>query len=85
MKDLTKQVVILNNFYSPYIRQAILILHDGAPVERTQIIDDAERIINAYLRKQRPAAHTRRKWINAMCIAAVMLGIGIFAAAYFLL
>lgn len=85
MKDLTKQVIILNNFYSPYIREAILILHDGAAPERTQIIDDAERIINDYLRKQNPSMRVRRRWINAVCIAAVLLGIGLLATSYFLL
>ena len=31
MKELTKKVVILNNFSSPYVSQAIIILKDYNP------------------------------------------------------
>lgn len=82
MKDLTKQVVILDNFYSPYIRQAILILRDGAPADRTPIVDDAERIINAYLKKSGRKKRSRK--LDLICICAAMIGLGLIAA-YFLL
>lgn len=82
MKDLTKQVVILDNFYSPYIRQAILILRDGAPADRTPIVDDAERIINAYLKKN--GRKKRNRKLDLLCIGAILIGLSLLAA-YFLL
>ena len=85
MKDITRQVVILNHFYSPCIRQAILILNEDAEAEQTQIVAEAERIINAYLknRQQPPRRRRRRRRIDVLCIAAVVIGIVLFAVSRF--
>ncbi len=86
MKDITRQVVILNHFYSPCIRQAILILNDNAPTEQTQIVAEAERIISAYLkRQQRPRRRRRNKRIDFVCAGIVVLGLALFAAARILM
>lgn len=85
MKDITKQVVILDHFYSPYIRQAILILNDGAPAEQTQIINEAERIINAYLNRRQPKRKRRVRRIDLLCAAVVVIGISLFVVSRFFL
>ena len=45
MKELTKKVVILNNFSSPYVSQAIIILKDYNPKLESRAIADAETIV----------------------------------------
>ena len=44
MKELTKKVVILNNFSSPYVSQAIIILKDYNPKLESRAIADAIKI-----------------------------------------
>ena len=44
MKELTKKVVILNNFSSPYVSQAIIILKDYNPKLESRAIADAQRL-----------------------------------------
>lgn len=51
MKNNTKQAVILDNFSSPYIYQAILILKDCNPALEDKIIADAEQIVSSYLNR----------------------------------
>ena len=49
MKDITKKVVILNNFSSPYISEAIIVLREYNPKLEGRIIDEAERIVADYI------------------------------------
>ena len=49
MKELTKKVVILNNFSSPYVSQAIIILKDYNPKLESRAIADAETIVSRYI------------------------------------
>ncbi len=49
MKDLTKKVVILNNFSSPYISEAIIVLKDYNPKLEGHIISEAEKIVSDYI------------------------------------
>lgn len=51
MKNSTKQVVILDNFSSPYIYQAILILKDYNPALEDKVIAEAEKVVSDYLNK----------------------------------
>lgn len=51
MKELTKKVVILNNFSSPYVSQAIIILKDYNPQLESKAIADAELIVKRYIEK----------------------------------
>ena len=53
MKDMTKKVLILNNFTSPYIQQAIIILRRHDPENETRIILEAEHVIEDYFRRER--------------------------------
>lgn len=54
MKNLSKQVVILDNISSPYIHQAIIILKNYAPEQHQKIIAEAERIVSEYFNKNSP-------------------------------
>ncbi len=49
MKDITKKVVILNNFSSPYISEAIIVLREYNPKLEGRIIDEAEKIVADYI------------------------------------
>ena len=50
MKELTKKVVILNNFSSPYVSQAIIILKDYNPKLESRAIA-AETIVSRYIER----------------------------------
>lgn len=52
MKNTAKKAVVLNNFSSPYISEAIIILKDYRPELEGKVISDAERIVSAYIEKQ---------------------------------
>ena len=51
MKELIKKVVILNNFSSPYVSQAIIILKDYNPKLESRAIADAETIVSRYIER----------------------------------
>lgn len=66
MKDVTKKVVILNNFSSPYISEAIIVLRDYNPKLEGRIIDEAERVVADFLekngmKKERYSSNTARR------------------------
>ena len=52
MKNTAKKAVVLNNFSSPYISEAIIILKDYRPELEGKVISDAEKIVSAYIEKQ---------------------------------
>ena len=52
MKNTAKKAVVLHNFSSPYISEAIIILKDYNPALEGKIITDAEKIVSAYIEKQ---------------------------------
>lgn len=51
MKELTQKVVILNNFSSPYVSQAIIVLKDYNPKLEGKAVADAEMIVSNYIEK----------------------------------
>lgn len=51
MKELTKKVVILNNFSSPYVSEAIVVLKDYNPKLEGKAIADAEMIVSRYIER----------------------------------
>ena len=64
MKELTKKVIILNNFSSPYVSQAIVVLKYYNPKLESKAIADAEAIVGRYIekmQKNRQPARTARK------------------------
>lgn len=83
MKELTKKVVILNNFSSPYVSQAIVVLKDYNPKLESKAIADAEQIVGRYIERiqkngQPKAARKKGRYLKiiiglvlavTMCIA----------------
>lgn len=51
MKELTKKVVILNNFSSPYVSEAIVVLKNYNPKLEGRAIADAEMIVSKYIER----------------------------------
>lgn len=78
MKNITKQVVILDNFSSPYIYQAILILKDYNPALEDKVIEDAEKIVSAYL--QHPQIYVKKRRSQAPAIIISCLAAAVLAA-----
>ena len=54
MKNLSKHAVILDNFSSPYIHQAIIILKNAPISQHDKIIAEAEQIVASYFNNQTP-------------------------------
>ena len=54
MKNKTHKVVILDNFSSPYIQQAIIILKNKQGNE-DNILREAEKIVNRYIERNKPS------------------------------
>ena len=62
MKNTTHRVVILNNVNSALISQAILILKDGSTCCDSTVMEEAERIVEKYMKNRGiSAAPVRRK------------------------
>lgn len=65
MKELTKKVIILNNFSSPYVSQAIIVLKDYNPKLDGKAIADAEMVVSKYIERiektGQPAGAVRKK------------------------
>lgn len=75
MRDITKKVVILNNFVSPYVSEAIIILRDYDPRLEAKAIADAEKIVSDYIEKinkqtVKPSARKKSKLVKCMIILA---------------
>ncbi len=78
MKELTKKVVILNNFTSPYVSQAIIVLKDYNPKLEGKALEDAELIVSRYIEKlqknERPLRVARKKgrFLKVFAITAII-------------
>ncbi len=83
MKNDTKRVLILNKFSSPEIQQAIVILKNPNPHNETEIVREAERIIDEYLQKRRCSAPASDRAGGIILVAVVTLGIVISALAVY--
>lgn len=73
MKNSTKQVVILDNFTSPYIHQAILILKDYNPAMEHKIIAEAERIVASYFQTPQEDAPPPKKPVLPWLISGISI------------
>ncbi len=79
MKNLSKQVVILDNLSSPYIHQAIIILKKYTPQQHEKIIEEAENVVFEYFNKnshQNPHQTTKKSDFGLKC-ALVLLSIAL--------
>lgn len=85
MKDTTKKVVILNNFTSPYVSEAIIILRDYDPRLEGKAIADAEKIVSNYIEKinRQTFKTSARKKSKISKIFIFLSMAAIAAAAYF--
>lgn len=85
MKDTTKKVVILNNFVSPYVSEAIIILRDYDPRLEDKAIADAEKIVSNYIEKiNRQTFKTSARKKSKLAKTFIFLSIAaMIAAAYF--
>ncbi|MBQ7572627.1 MAG: hypothetical protein IJT23_00010 [Clostridia bacterium] len=75
MRENTKKVMILNNFTSPYISEAIIILKEYSPEFDTHVIHEAERIVNEYLNKrsgQPIADRPKKRFVKLIIISAAI-------------
>lgn len=66
-----KKVIILDKINSPSIVQAIFILRDGVEESDFSAVQEAERIINEYL-KHKPLLRARRKYRLAIMVLLVI-------------
>lgn len=85
MKDTTKKVVILNNFTSPYVSEAIIILRDYDPRLEGKAIADAEKIVSNYIEKinrQTPKTPARKKSKAAKIALIITIAAAIAAACF---
>ncbi len=85
MKNLSKQVVILDNISSPYIHQAIIILKSYAPEQHQKIIAEAERIVSEYFNKNsphNPSNNIGRKSNFGLKCAVTLLGIALVISTF---
>lgn len=87
MKELTKKVVILNNFSSPYVSQAIIILKDYNPKLESRAISDAENVVSRYIEKiqkngQPPKVVRSKSKILKVLICSVLIVSICFAIKY---
>lgn len=66
MKDTTKKVIILDNFSSPYISQAIIVLKEYNPNLEGHIIDEAEKIVADYINENYTKVRKKERHTNAV-------------------
>lgn len=80
MKNTAKQAVILENLSSPYVQQAIIILKEYNPIFEDKIIEDAEKIVSAYLNQPRLCEKSRRSFLPIMILSCIVSGVltGVF-------
>lgn len=87
MRELTKKVVILNNFSSPYISQAIIVLKDYNPKLENKAIEDAEAIVGKYIERMKKGGHpkgnVRRKSKLFKFVFGTLCAAAFAAALYF--
>lgn len=80
MKNLSKQVVILDKLSSPYIHQAIIILKNYTPQQHEKIIEEAERVVFEYFNKnsKQNTYYIGRKSNLGLKFTIVILSIALF-------
>ena len=61
MKENSHKAVILNRLSSPYISEAILILKNDLPFTQSFAVEEAERIVSAYLERAQNSGQSDKK------------------------
>lgn len=57
----TRRIVFLSDLNSPEIEQAIFILRDNVSLSKADAVEEAQRIVNAYLEEINPQLFSYRK------------------------
>ncbi len=85
MKNTTRKVVILKNVNSELIEQAILILKDSAPDGDSQVIREAEKIVEKYMDKKMPKSREEKKPKTTLIVSlgVAFLSLSLLAIAFF--
>lgn len=85
MKNTIHRVVILKNVNSDMISQAILILKDSVRENETNLMEEAERIVEKYM-STKPALVTKNNnklTAGILSLGVIIIGLGIFIASRF--
>ena len=77
--------MILENFSSPYIHQAILILKDYNPALEGKIIEEAESIVGEYLNGRNRTVTMNKKSKFPLLILSVLALISVIVTCFLLL
>ncbi len=85
MKNTTHRVVILKNVNSDMISQAILILKDSVRENETNLMEEAERIVEKYMNTKPALMPKSNNKLTAgiLSLGVILIGIGIFIASRF--
>lgn len=83
MKNTTHRVVILNNVNSKLISQAILILKDNAGSADTNVMLEAERIVESYMKQNSilPPKKTQSRLAGILSAGVILAALAIFLIA----
>lgn len=80
MKELTKKVVILNNFSSPYVSEAIIFLKEYNPKLESRAIADAETIVSRYIERIEKNGQPSKTARKKSKFVKIIIGLSITAA-----
>lgn len=83
MKNMSKQVIILDNISSPYIHQAIIILKNHPPHCNDKIIAEAEKIVANYFNSDtvsKESYNIGRKGDKKLKMSVIFLSIALAAS-----
>jgi hypothetical protein len=82
MKELTQKVVILNNFSSPFVSQAIIVLKDYNPKLEGRAIEDAEKIVSEYIERMQKGGHCAKSVRPKGKMVKIVIGLCLIIAAF---
>lgn len=88
MKNLSKQAVIIDNFSSPYIHQAIIILKSYPPDQHDRIIMEAEAAVSKYFKDNALPSfegYDPKKKISRLKTAVLLLSFALIGAVALLI
>ena len=75
MKNNTRKIVVLNKLDSPSIEQAIFILREEGAVSAYEAVNEAQRIVDAYVKslsRSAPKSEHKRKLNSAFLIGMTL-------------
>lgn len=80
MKNATHRVVILKDFNSELISQAIIFLKDSCSESEAKILEEAEKVVEKYMQTQKnPPTETCRKHSKLTKTFVKIASVGVFS------